>query len=215
MKFRNDIKVDLAQHWGSDELIAQAARTSTGGEDSDKIRGLIGYLLRNAHWSPFEHCGATFRVEAPLFVRDQWVRHKSQSFSVQSFRFGEAQPEFYVPGPERPLVNEGSGAHPKLVHDETKLSRTVAAHRFAAENSWAEYVGMLNLGVAEEVARNVLPASVYTKFYVSANLRNWLHFVENRVTSEKNAPQWEIEDAATQVSAYLEDRFPVTMEAWL
>lgn len=215
MKFRSDIKVDLVQSWGTDDMIAQAARVSTGSESADKVSGLIGYLLRNAHWSPFEHCGATFRVEAPMFVRDQWVRHKSQSFSVKSLRFGEALPEFYVPSIERPLVNEGSGAHPNLVHepDLRKVYWVQDWMEFNASRSWEDYVELLGYGVAEEVARNVLPASTYTAFYVSGNLRSWLHFLNLRITSDKSASQWEIDQAAQEVEVHLKKLFPLTMEA--
>src|SRR5690625_453309 len=99
--YRSDMSVNLVESWGSDEMVARAARVSTNSDllDQGKIKGLIGYLIRNRHMSPFAHVGATFRVESPLFVRDQMVRHKFLDPNIQSLRFSEASPEFYLPAP--------------------------------------------------------------------------------------------------------------------
>ena len=117
MKFRRTFKVETVQNMGSDEMIARAARVSTGKDllDQDKIEGLIGYLVRERHTSPLESCVVTFRIEAPIFVAREWMRHRTQSYNELSLRYTESDCEFYVPPADRPLVNDGSSAHPELV----------------------------------------------------------------------------------------------------
>lgn len=217
INYRSDIKVELIQTWGDDSMVARAARVSTGNDtpDQEKIKGLIGYLLRNSHTSPFEHSGATFRVEAPIFVARQWMRHRTQSYNERSLRFSEATPEFYVPGTDRPLVNKGSGAHPDIVAGTNEqYMASVIAHQDVAEIAWFRYQEMVAAGVAEEVARGVLPTSLYTYFYATADLWNWLNFIDKRTESERNKPQWEIEVAALAIRDLLTEQFPVTMAAW-
>lgn len=217
MRFRDDIKVDLVDYMGSDLRVAQAARVSTGKDlmDSQKIEGLINYLVRENHSSPIEHCVVTFRVEAPIFVAREWMRHRTQSYNELSLRFSEAEPEFYVPAEDRPLVNEGSGAHPKLSASlNPKLyAVTKELHQVTYKETWGVYERILNAGVATEVARNVLPVGIYTTFYATANLNNWLRFLTLR-NGEEGAPQWEIVEGAKQVEEYLNELFPITMNAW-
>lgn len=223
MKFRNDIKVELVDHMGSDETIVRAARVSTQKDleaaGTDKQKGLIRYLLRHGHMSPFEHTSVTVRVEAPLFVRDQWVRHRTMSYSIKSLRFSvEENPEFYVANHQRPLVNRGSGAHPKLEHNNEDIDGLGylynAYTKSAYQDSLWSYQGMIRVGVAEELARAVLPTGLYTSFYVTANLRNWMQFLDKRIETVHNKPQWEIEQAAWQVEDILDDLFPITMKEW-
>src|SRR5690625_832499 len=218
--YRSDMSVDLVESWGSDEMIARAARVSTNSDllDQGQIKGLIGYLIRNGHTSPLEHVGATFRLEVPLFVRDQIVRHRTFSYNIRSFRFGEASPEFYLPSENRPLYNAGSGAHPKLVHahpDERPLHDiTVEEFRHIAEATWGTYTHLLDYGVAEEVARGVLPTNLYSSMYMTGNLWNWLQFLDKRIESEKNKPQWEVEQVALKISGGLSHKFPMSVLAW-
>ena len=220
MKFRSEMQADLVESWGTDEMIARAARVSTNSDTvtQEKINGLIGYLIRNSHTSPLEHVGATFRLEVPLFVRDQIVRHRTFSYNIRSFRFGEASPEFYLPSFYRPLYNAGSGAHPNLVeHPDPKVPlHTYVDEEFRhnSKESWRSYVNLLELGVAEEVARGVLPTNLYTTMYMSGNLWAWMQFLDKRIESEKNKPQWEIESVAKKILEELERLFPVTLEAW-
>ena len=220
MKFRSEMQADLVESWGTDEMIARAARVSTNSDTvtQEKIKGLIGYLIRNSHTSPLEHVGATFRLEVPLFVRDQIVRHRTFSYNIRSFRFGEASPEFYLPAPDRPLYNAGSGAHPNLVeHPDPKVPlHTYVDEEFRhnSKESWRSYVNLLELGVAEEVARGVLPTNLYTTMYMSGNLWAWMQFLDKRIESEKNKPQWEIESAALLIQETLFEKFPVAMSAW-
>lgn len=217
INYRSEMGAELVQSWGSDEMIARAARVSTGSDliDNPKIKGLIKYLYRSGHSSPFEHCGATFRLEVPLFVRDQIVRHRTFSYNIKSFRFGEAEPEFYLPGSTRPLKNEGSGAHPNLQPGTSSMwFETVNAHRAVATETWKAYRYLLKSGIAEEVARNVLPTGLYTSMYMTGDLWNWFGFLNKRIESENNKPQWEVEQVALGISRTLAELFPVAFEAY-
>lgn len=220
MNLRSDIKVELVDHMGSDEAIVRAARVSTQKDleasKRDKQKGLIRYLLKHGHMSPFEHTSVTVRVEAPLFVRDQWFRHRTMSYNARSLRFSvENEPEFYIADHQRPLINEGSGAHPKMVHGKWEnwyLYRVYT--RGSYQQSLESYKNMIRDGIAEELARAVLPTGLYTSFYVTANLRNWMQFLDKRIETVHNKPQWEIEQAAWQVEDILDQLFPITMKEW-
>ena len=218
IKFRDDLKVSYVQHMGGDEMMARAARVSTNKDKvkQDKIAGLIGYLVRENHTSPSEHNVLTVRVEAPLSAARQWERHRTQSYSELSLRFSMAQPEFYIPGGERPLMNEGSGAHPSLVkHPEQRhvQQKMVRRRKALYQEDWDEYIWEIENDIAEEVARDVLPLGFYTKFYATANLNNWFKFLTLR-NGEKGAPQWEIVQGARQVEKVIENTWPITYAAW-
>lgn len=220
MDLRSDIKVELVDHMGSDETIVRAARVSTQKDqeasEKDKQKGLIRYLLKHGHLSPFEHTSATVRVEAPLFVRDQWFRHRTMSYNARSLRFSvEDEPEFYIADRQRPIVNEGSGAHPKMAQGnwgEWYLYSVYTQKSY--QQSLESYRGMIRDGIAEELARAVLPSGLYTSFYATANLRNWMQFLDKRIETVNNKPQWEIEQAAWLVEDILNDLFPIAMETW-
>lgn len=216
MKFRRTFKVETVQNMGSDEMIARAARVSTGKDllDQDKIEGLIGYLVRERHTSPLESCVVTFRIEAPIFVAREWMRHRTQSYNELSLRYTESDCEFYVPPADRPLVNDGSSAHPELVQGaedqkQVAFSELKYVYRMAEDS----YQHLLKSGIAREVARNVLPVSTYTAFYATANLNNWLKFLDLR-NGDKGHPQWEIVQCAQMVQARLTELYPITMGAW-
>lgn len=220
-EFRSDMTVDLLQSWGSDEFAASAARVSTGGQtvSPERLNGLIKYLISEGHYAPFEHLGATFRVDAPLFVLAQITRHRHLSFSVQSGRYTEADPVFWVPDSERPLVNKGTSARPDLGHPDS-LTRQEVLHEDTL--MWMEetfkravtnYNELLELGVAKEVARAVLPQSLYTSFYVSGNLRAWFDVLKLRNGSHGH-PQLEIVEVAQKIEAEIATLFPISYGAW-
>lgn len=201
---------------GSDEMVARAARVSTGKDqlDQGKIEGLIRYLVAEQHTSPLESCVATFRISAPLFVVNQIVRHRAFSYSALSHRYTEATPEFYVPELTRPLVNEGTSARPHLVAGSDLLPfATQWAHHEAFTAAWDAYRTMIDAGVANEVARNVLPQATYTSLYMTGNLNNWMKFLHLR-TGLTGHPQYEIAEVANEIQYQLECVYPITMGAW-
>ena len=115
MQFRSDVTVELVRSAAQDADVLFAARVSTQGEqslddvdgDAERSQGLINYLMRDRHGSPFEHNSMTFYVQAPIFVFREFMRHRIASYNEESGRYRELRPVFYVPGPERKLVQEG------------------------------------------------------------------------------------------------------------
>ena len=207
------MKVTLIQHMGSDQMVADAARVSTDRDREDRpIAPLIKYLANNLHMSPFEHTSVTFMVEAPLFTAAQWMRHRTQSYNQLSFRYTQAGEMFYYPPNNRPLTNDGSGAHPKFTEPPTPTQHKVVSgilHEHYTR-SMEVYNQLLDTPCAEEVARIVLPTGTMTRFYATANLRNWAAFVKERTAD--NA-QWEIKQLALQVKEHLLELFPIAAGA--
>jgi len=222
--FTSTITVDLIQHVGSDAMIAAAARVSTGrdlDDHTDKANaGLINYLVKNKHSSPLEHNSITFRVSAPIFVFREWHRHRiGFSYNEISARYTKLEPKFYVYPHERPLVQAGSSAHPELVAgDEGMAHKASVFIAQAYEASWFYYEHLLDQGVANEVARTVLPVGIFSEMYVTTNVRALLSFLSLRTSNEDAAfpskPQYEIEVAAKLMEAHVAELFPVTYEAW-
>lgn len=206
--------VTYVDHMGSDKKIAQAARTSTKGLDNDqpRVEGLVKALWRDGHYSPFEHCALTVALDVPLFVRDQVVRHKSMSFSVMSGRYTEFKPRFYTPPQDRPLVQAGKALDYRREPGDDEQQWATAARHFdvATEGLW-DYRRLLDAGVANEVARNVLPASVYTQMWVTGTLRSWLHFLDQRLDEHA---QWEVRQVAGQIAEIIRHIFPIAYQAW-
>lgn len=222
IEFKSGMDVTLIDSMGTDETVARAARVSTGRDQLErgKIEGLIGYLVREGHTSTLEHCTMTVRVHVPIFVHRQLMTHRTLSKNSESGRYKELEPVFYVPSEDRPLVNAGSGAHPKLVPapDEEDGLQPIPEfvrdlHEAISVASWEAYQGLVGEGVATEVARNVLPVSIYTSAYLTGNLLGWFNFLRLRNGSEGH-PQWEIVEVAKKVEAIIEELYPITYRAW-
>ena len=215
IEFSPHMGVELIEAWGSDRKVAQSARVSTLGLDNDreKIAGLVKALWRDGHFSPFESSGMTIAFDVPMFVRDQLVRHKSFAFSVTSLRYSEAAPKFFVPDPLRPLVQVGRALDYRREPGTAEQGhRTVQAHREFATHAYGLYVSMVQDGIADEVARNVLPTSLFTQLWMTGSLRSWLHFLDQR--DDRHA-QFEIQEAAAGVKRILCESYPVTHQAWV
>src|SRR5699024_11016757 len=154
-------------------------------------------LWRDGHYSPFESSGMTVAFDVPMFVRDQLVRHKSFSFSVKSLRYSEAAPKFYVPSEVRPSVQVGKALDYRRemgTDQQSEASRLNIEQ--AAWSAWAYYSELLRGGIADEVARSVLPTSLYTQLWMTGSLRSWLHFLDQRWDEHA---QYEIQEAASEV----------------
>lgn len=215
MEFISELNAEIVDYMGRDETVAQSARVSTGREDdTDRLKGLINYLVKHQHTSTLEHCVVTFKIEAPIFVAREAMRHRTFSFNEISGRYARLEPKFYIPDVTRPLVNQGSGAHPKLVANaqQAGLHQALDASSEAVSTyAYTMYEQMLALGIATEVARNVLPVNTYTRWYMTGNLNNWFKFLDLRTA--ENA-QWEIRQIAGQIEEELLRLYPVTTEAW-
>ena len=175
--------VELVDFMGDDYRILQSARVSTGGaaQKGDKQdRGLIRYLYSNKHLSPFEQVVFTFHVKMPIMVARQWMRHRTFSYNEYSLRYSEAIKEYYIPENFRIQGDKNHQGSGESV-DETNNFIFKDAYIDGVENSLNLYEGYIEDGVARELARNVLPVSLYTEVYMTVNLRNLLHFLELRM----------------------------------
>lgn len=214
IEFSPHMGVELIEAWGSDRKVAQSARVSTLGLDNDreKIAGLVKALWRDGHYSPFESSGMTIAFDVPMFIRDQLVRHKSFSFSVKSLRYSTATPKFFVPDPLRPLVQVGKALDYRREPGSEFQQRQTQAHlEVAAEDAWVSYRELTNIGVCDEIARSVLPTSLFTQLWMTGSLRSWLHFLDQR---DDPHAQFEIQEAAGGVKKILSENYPLTSEAW-
>jgi thymidylate synthase (FAD) len=202
---------------GSDLAVVNAARASfaqVSEELSDKDVGLIGFLMRERHASPFEHASMTVFVDAPIGVAREWMRHRTQSFNEFSTRYAKVgEPTFYVPPPEALRTQVGKpGAYHFEPLDEAQAEAVREKFEAAYRASLDAYHELLEQGVARELARNVLPLGMHTRFYATANLRNWLNFLSLRTA--ENALK-EIRDEAAQVEALIEQHFPHSYRFWV
>lgn len=210
---------------GSDTRIAEAAWVSNYGGDipmdkSDRIPGLINFLMRDRHGTPFEHNSLTFRVSAPLFVFYEWHRHRAGwSYNEESARYRELEPVFYVPGNSRSLRQVGSpGKYIFELGNYEERVITEASHKRAAKNAWDEYQLLLTKGIAREVARNVLPVSVYKTMYATCNVRSLLSFLSLRwahqLSSVPTFPLREIEMVAESLDELAREKFPIAFDCF-
>lgn len=226
VKFRNFVTVDLVDITNAeDHIVAAAARISTGvvagqSSESSELAGLINYLMKHRHGSPFEHASFTFRIEIPLFVARELHRHRIASYNEQSGRYSKMLPEFYVPGNDRPLINSGTSARPELTASEDEgLHFFVEDHLIDnANQAWVRYEDMLDKGVANEVARMVLPVNIFTSMYMTINARSLMNLLSLRIRHDENQydtrPQLEIQMMAEQMAVFFEQKMPLTFAAW-
>ena len=213
IEFRSVMRIEYVDHMGDDRRIAQAARVSVGNDGSDRPHeGLVRRLWADQHTSTFEHNVLTVMVEVPIFVAREWHRHRTFAYNEISARYSEVAPVFYAPGEDRPLVQTGKAMdYRREPGDDLQARAASDLHGSVARRAWVAYQSMLEAGIAREVARNVLPVSMFTRFYATANLRNWMHFLALR-TDE--TALWEIRDAARQVEAIIAGLWPVAHGAF-
>lgn len=204
----------------SDEAVVMAARVSTGAEaDSGRDKGLINYLMRDRHGSPFEHNAFTFYIEAPIFVFREFMRHRIASYNEESGRYKELSPVFYTPDVDRKLIQVGKpGAYTFEDGDQEQFDAVDNAIFIASEDAYAQYQTMLDEGIAREVARMVLPVNIYSSMYVTMNARSLMNFLSLRTTREgthfPSFPQREIEMVAEKMEEFFAEKMPVTYETF-
>ncbi|MET9401535.1 FAD-dependent thymidylate synthase [Kitasatospora sp. NPDC002965] len=227
-QFRSDVTVDLVRSAAADSDVIWAARVSTAGEqslealqeDPEKSKGLINYLMRDRHGTPFEHNSMTFFISAPIFVFREFHRHRSGwSYNEESGRYRELEPVFYVPAEERKLVQQGRPGRYEFVEGTAEQHRTVTASMEAAyREAYERYQEMLEAGVAREVARAVLPVGLFSSMYATCNARSLMHFLSLRTKRENSAvpsfPQREIEMVAEQMEERWAELMPLTRAAF-
>ncbi|MGW3044755.1 FAD-dependent thymidylate synthase [Kitasatospora sp. NPDC001159] len=226
--FRSEVTVELVRSAAADSDVIWAARVSTAGEqslealqqDPEKSKGLINFLMRDRHGTPFEHNSMTFFISAPIFVFREFHRHRSGwSYNEESGRYRELQPVFYVPGEDRKLVQEGRPGKYEFTEGTPEQHKTTAeAMEAAYRESYARYQEMLAAGVAREVARAVLPVGLFSSMYATCNARSLMHFLSLRTRRENSAvpsfPQREIEMVAEQMEEQWARLMPLTHAAF-
>ena len=199
----------------SDLAVVNGARVSFNQEAqemTERDEGLIRFLIRNRHGSPFEHGYFRFLVKAPLFVVREHHRHRAgHSYNEWSGRYSKMEPEFYVPDYVRTQVGK-PGAYSFEPVDEETRDAVRAEIEENARRAFAAYERMLEQGVAKEVARAVLPLSTYTKYYWSCNPRSLMHFCGLRNHADA---QYEIRQYAAAAESFLERLMPVTHAAFV
>lgn len=229
IKTRNDVTVELVQSMGSDRTVIQSARVSTKGTEiveatdgmevviDKRDRGLINFLMRDRHGTPFEHNAFTFYVEAPIFVFREFMRHRIASYNEESGRYKELEPVFYIPAEDRKLIQGGKpGAYSFYEGSKEQWLTAKQETIDAATKAYDAYTEMLNAGIAKEVARGVLPVGIYSSMFVTMNARGLMNFLSLRKDSPENRfpsyPQREIEMVAEKMEELWAEKMPITAE---
>jgi thymidylate synthase (FAD) len=199
----------------SDLAVVNGARVSFNQESQEmgeRDAGLIRFLMRERHGSPFEHGYFRFLVKAPLFVVREHHRHRAgHSYNEWSGRYSKMEAEFYVPEFVRTQVGKPGAYSFEPVDDETReLTRREIEEN--AVRAFETYERLLEEGVAKEIARSVLPLSTYTKYYWSCNPRSLMHFCSLR---NHEAAQYEIRQYADAAESFFARLMPITHEAFV
>jgi thymidylate synthase (FAD) len=207
--------VRLVDYMGSDQSIVQAARVSYGAGTKSvrEDRGLIRYLMRHDHTTPFEMVVLKFHIKAPIFVIRQWIRHRTASVNEESARYSIMKEEFHEPAWADvgfQSKDNKQGRSPDEMPQEL-VQRFLAFLKEDRETAYAHYEEFLQNNVARELARIVLPLSLYSEFYWQMNLHNLLHFLRLRLDAHA---QKEIRDFAQQVALCVQAVAPMAWEAF-
>jgi thymidylate synthase (FAD) len=220
---RTDMTVELVDAMGDDDAIVQAMLVSTqGGEarDAEASYGRIRFLMANRHGTPFEHAAMTFYMEMPIFVFREFHRHRiGWSYNEMSGRYRQLPPTFYVPGSDRPLVQQGKpGAYEFVAGTPDQHKDAVFEMTMLYRTAYSVYEAMLEEGVAKEVARMVLPVATYSAQFATCNPRSLMAFLSLRTRREGSTfpsyPMREIEMVAELMERSFAERFPLTYRAF-
>ena len=218
--------VRVVDFMGSDEAVVQAARVSygRGTKHRSEDKGLIRYLMRHRHSTPFEMCEIKLHVKLPIFVARQWVRHRTANINEHSARYSILDKEFYVPSEEvagSQSATNKQGREGAVTHSEA--AEHLQAIRELSSQAYATYEQLLNQdaageplipgheGLARELARMVLPTNFYTQWYWKIDLHNLLHFLTLRADGHA---QHEIREYARVIGDIVRQWVPLTWEAF-
>ena len=186
------------------------ARRKEEVDESDE--GLIRFLMRDRHGTPFEHNSFRFHIRCPIFVAREWMRHRVGSFNEFSLRYAKATDDFYVPDPEDVRSQVGKpGAYSFEPVPDDVAEATREKLQAVYEAAYETYQELVELGVARELARCALPVGAYTEFYWTVNARSLMNFVSLRAAE---TAQREIRRYAEACERFLEQRMPVTYAAF-
>jgi thymidylate synthase (FAD) len=213
-------KVEYVEHMGSDLSVVNSARVSFGKHKDvieEKDEKLIKYLIKHRHTSTLEHCVATFRFKVPLYVRSQHHRHRTWSYNEISRRYTEYNIEFYNPSlyrtqheSNRQASNEGDFVSGPMCQPVLGCQVHESVRRYT-NTALNYYNNLLKAGVCREQARGLLPQSMYTEYYGTANLNNILKFIDLRI---HEGAQGEIQEVAKAVLKISKQLYPITVGAY-
>ncbi|MBS3979033.1 MAG: FAD-dependent thymidylate synthase [Rhodobacteraceae bacterium] len=210
--------IRVIDYMGDDSAIVQAARVSYGAgtKHVQNDEGLIRYLMRHWHSTPFEMCEIKLHVKLPVFVARQWIRHRTANVNEYSARYSILDREFYIPAPEQlaaqsTVNNQGRG---EVLQGE-EAARVLELLKSDANRAYDHYEAMLSQdgqqGLARELARMNLPANIYTQWYWKVDLHNLFHFL--RLRADPHA-QYEIRVYAEAIAACVKDWVPLAYAAF-
>tara|TARA_Y100000022_G_scaffold162416_1_gene145775 strand:+ start:36 stop:734 length:699 start_codon:yes stop_codon:yes gene_type:complete len=215
-------KIELVQHMGEDITVVNSARVSFGVQKESldtKDEKLIKYLVNHKHTSTLEHNIATFRIKVPLFVRSQHHRHRTWSYNEISRRYTNTNIEFYIPSAFRTQhkTNRQASNSDDLINPELNMSNWSGTGNASeifkehCEDSLRVFEKLIENGVCREQARGILPQSMYTEYYATANLNNILKFIELRT---HEGAQLEIQVLANAMLDIISELWPITVSAY-
>ena len=206
--------VRLVDSMGGDDAIVQAARVSYGKGTSklSQDRGLIRYLMRHRHSTPFEMVEFKFHCKMPIFVARQWVRHRTANINEYSLRYSEARDEFYYPDPKHIQFQSTLNKQGRMGEVTAELKQKVQDYfKEISERSFEIYSELNQAGIARELARSILPVYLYTEWYWKNDLHNLLHFIGLR--SDSHA-QYEIRVFSDAMAESVKAVAPFAWEAY-
>jgi thymidylate synthase (FAD) len=211
--------VRLDGYMADDMSVVNSARVSFAQNEDDKAeltnadKGLINFLMRERHGTPFEHNSFRFHVKCPVFVAREWFRHRIGSFNEFSARYSEVPNEFFVP--ELSVIRTQTGKPGAYMFEQVDMEvamRSKNSIHEAYKAAYKSYMEMINDGVAKELARVVLPVGMYTQFYWTVNARSIMNFCSLR---SAETAQMEIRNYSIAVEEMFSSVMPVTAKAWL
>ena len=203
--------VRLDDAMADDLSVVNGARVSFArhkAEMDDSDAGLIRFLMRERHGTPFEHNSFRFHIRAPIFVAREWFRHRVGSFNEFSMRYAKATDDFYVPEPDDVRSQVGKPGAYSFEPVEPGVAETTREEmRAVYEAAFSAYERLVELGVARELARSVLPVGAYTEFYWTVNARALMNFLSLR---NSETAQREIRRYAEACETFLAEKMPIT-----
>jgi len=207
--------VRLVDHMGGDDAIVQSARVSYG-KGTKKVtqdRGLIRYLMRHRHTTPFEMVEFKFHCKMPIFIARQWVRHRTANINEYSLRYSEASEEFYLPKDKDILFQSMTNKQGRSINDVPPELKNKVRKYFEeiSKLTYEAYQDMNQAGIARELARGILPVNLYTEWYWKNDLHNIFHFLHLRMDSHA---QYEIRVFANAMASYVKKVAPIAYEAF-
>jgi thymidylate synthase (FAD) len=232
IQIKRDIDVELVQSCGGDNMVVAAAKVSTAGDEalkfadsskSEENYGLINYLMKHRHGTPFEHSSLTFFVNAPIFVWREWHRHRiGFSYNEESGRYKVLDPVFYLPEKNRPMmkVDNWKAGCPKFSETPENIHNALCNNlKQSYQLSYDMYQMNLSMNVDPGIARACLPVGIYSRCWVTCNPRSLMSFLSLRTHEPEIAkfvsyPLWEIELAARACEDVFSKGWPLTYKAF-